>query len=284
MKRLLPLLFLLLSLSVIPAWSSANDHDRIFSEYADSLVFNIAPDSTKFPSSHVLQTALAGYKFLIDSQSINRLEVITIIDFSLPSDRERLWVLDIINIKVLYCCLVSHGRNSGNLTAVKFSNIPGSNASSPGFYSTGETYLGKHDLSLTLDGLETNINDNARDRSIVIHGADYVSSEFIRRHGRLGRSLGCPAIPADQSKEIINTIKGGSCLFIYAPVPDYTANSQIINKITSLRKDESLLLPVFDLKPPLLFHLSDRHLSGTVSGPSRQSCRKVDQNHINRNF
>ena len=256
MKRLLPLIFLLLSPCVMAA---------------DSLELYLPKDSTKFPSSHVLQTALAGYKFLVDSQSINRPEVITIIDFSLPSDKERLWVIDIINKKVLYCCLVSHGRNSGDLKAESFSNTPGSNASSPGFYSTGETYLGKHGLSLTLDGLETNINDNARIRAIVIHGAEYVSSEFISRYGRLGRSQGCPAIPADQSKEIINTIKGGSCLFIYAQVPDYTSNSQIINYITSVKKYEPLLLPVFDLKPPLLFHPSDRHLSGTVSGPSHQS-------------
>jgi hypothetical protein len=253
------------------AWSSDFVDHSITSELIDNMVLNSSADSTDFPSSHVLQTALAGYKFLLDSQSINRPEVITIIDFSLPSDIERLWVLDIINKKVLYCCLVSHGRNSGDLKAESFSNTPGSNASSPGFYSTGETYLGKHGLSLALDGLETNINDNARIRTIVIHGADYVSSEFIRRHGRLGRSQGCPAVPADQSKEIINTIKGGSCLFIYAPAPDYTSKSQIINHIISIKKFEPLLLPVFELKPPLLFHLSDRHLSGTVSGPSHRS-------------
>ncbi|HAM10137.1 MAG TPA: hypothetical protein DDY34_10385 [Bacteroidales bacterium] len=271
MKRLLPLLFLLFPLSVIAAWSSGNDHDRIPSEHTDSLVFNLATDNTEFPSSHVLQTALDGYKLLLDNQSINRPEVITIIDFSLPSDKERLWVLDIINKKVLYCCLVSHGRNSGDLKAESFSNIPGSNASSPGFYSTGETYHGKHGLSLTLNGLEPDINDKARTRSIVMHGADYVSSDFIRRHGRLGRSHGCPAVPAGQSNEIINTIKEGSCLFIYAPVADYTSNSHIINEITSIKKSEPLLLPVSDLKPPVLFHLSDRYLSGIVSDPSHQS-------------
>jgi hypothetical protein len=270
MKRLLPLLFLLLPTGFMIA-TSGNYHGSISSKHTDSLDYRLAADSAKFPSSHVLQTALAGYKYLLDSQSINRPEVITIIDFSLPSDRERLWVLDIINKKVLYYCLVSHGRNSGDLNAESFSNVPGSYASSPGFYSTGETYQGKHGLSLTLDGLETNINDNARIRTIVIHGAGYVSSEFISRHGRLGRSQGCPAVPADQSKEIINTIKGGSCLFIYSSASDYTSNSKIINHIISIRKDEPLLLPVFGLKPPLLFHLSDRHLSGTVSGPSHRS-------------
>jgi hypothetical protein len=184
----------------------------------------------------LLQTALAGYKLLLEEKCVNRPEVITIIDFSLPSDKERLWVLDLINGKVLFRCLVSHGRNSGELMAEKFSNIPGSNASSPGFYTTGETYTGKHGLSLALDGLEKGINDKARDRAIVIHGADYVSVEFIRKYGRLGRSFGCPAVPEELSKEIIQTIKGGSCLFIYAPETSYTSNSQIINKINSITK------------------------------------------------
>jgi hypothetical protein len=120
--------------------------------------------------------------------------------------------------------------------AENFSNAPGSNASSPGFYTTGETYVGKHGLSLALDGLETGINDKARARAIVIHGADYVSADFIRNHGRLGRSLGCPAVPVELSKEIIQTIKGGSCLFIYVPEASYTSNSHIISKITSITK------------------------------------------------
>jgi hypothetical protein len=270
MKKLLPLIFLFLTLSDLALYSEGH-HDKSSSENTYNLVFNFGTDSAELPSTHILQTALAGYELLLDNKTIKRPEVITIIDFSLPSDRERLWVLDIINKKVLYCCLVSHGRNSGDLRAENFSNIPGSNASSPGFYSTGETYNGRHGLSLALDGLEADINDKARTRSIVIHGADYVSPDFIRRTGRLGRSQGCPAVPAGQSREIINAIKGGSCLFIYAPVTDYTSNSQIINEIKALRKTEPLLLPVSDLKPPVLFHLSDRYLSGIVSYPSRQS-------------
>jgi hypothetical protein len=120
--------------------------------------------------------------------------------------------------------------------AENFSNTPGSYASSPGFYTTGETYIGKHGLSLTLDGLEMGINDKARARAIVMHGADYVSPDFIRNYGRLGRSYGCPAVPVELSKDIIQTIKGGSCLFIYVPEKSYTSNSQIISKITSLTK------------------------------------------------
>jgi hypothetical protein len=190
-------------------------------------------DSSEYPSLPLLRTALAGYELLLKEQSISRTDVITIIDFSLPSDKERLWVLDLINGKVLFHCLVSHGLNSGDLMAEKFSNIPGSNTSSPGFYSTGETYIGRHGYSLKLDGLEMGINDKARMRAIVMHGADYVSADFISNHGRLGRSFGCPAVPQELSKEIIQTIKGGSCLFIYVQKTSYLSNSPIISKITS---------------------------------------------------
>jgi hypothetical protein len=120
--------------------------------------------------------------------------------------------------------------------AENFSNTPGSYASSPGFYITGETYIGKNGLSLILDGIEKGINDRARERSIVMHGADYVSSDFIRKYGRLGRSFGCPAVPEELNKEIIRTIKEGSCLFIYVPKASYISNSHIINKIKSIKE------------------------------------------------
>ena len=222
--------------SVISSWGVAEDNDGIPPRLSERFIFPRSADSSEFPSLKLLRTALAGYEMLIEDQSISRPEVITIIDFSLPSDKERFWVLDLIHRKVLFRCLVSHGRNSGELMAENFSNNPGSNASSPGFYSTGETYIGKHGLSLALDGLEMGINDKARTRAIVIHGADYVSADFIRNNGRLGRSLGCPAVPVELSKEIIQTIKGGSCLFIYVPKASYTSNSQIISKITSITK------------------------------------------------
>jgi hypothetical protein len=218
--------------------------NRIIAEESDSILYrssermmNLLPaDTSGFPPLILLQTALAGYEILVDDKSISRPEVITIIDFSLQSDRERLWVIDLSQGKVLFHCLVSHGRNSGELNAVNFSNTPGSYESSPGFYVTGETYIGKHGLSLTLDGLESGINDKARERAIVIHGAEYVSDDFIRNYGRLGRSLGCPAVPVELSGDIIKTIKGGSCLFIYAPQTSYMSNSRIISKINSTVK------------------------------------------------
>jgi hypothetical protein len=236
MKKFLPVALLLISVSGVNAWAIDGHNDTIPHVPADIFVLNTGADSSEFPPLPLLQTAMSGYKLLIEEHFVKRPEVITIIDFSLPSDKKRLWVLDLIGGKVLFHCLVSHGRNSGDLMADKFSNIPGSNASSPGFYLTGETYIGNHGFSLKLDGLETGINDKARARAIVMHGADYVSAEFIRKYGRLGRSFGCPAVPQELSKEIIQTIKDGSCLFIYVPKPSYLSNSPIISKITSATK------------------------------------------------
>jgi len=236
MKKFLLVSLILITISGKSTWAIDGDYDTIPLRPADLFLFSPVTDSSEFPSLTLLQTALAGYELLLKEQSISRSDVITIIDFSLPSSKERLWVLDLINGKVLFHCLVSHGLNSGDLMAEKFSNIPGSNASSPGFYSTGETYVGKHGYSLKLDGLEMGINDKARARTIVIHGAEYVSTDFIRNHGRLGRSFGCPALPVALSKDIIQTIKDGSCLFIYVSKTSYTSNSRIISRIASTTK------------------------------------------------
>jgi hypothetical protein len=235
-KKLLFVILLFFPVSIVCTWGAVEGFDSIPPGPSERFMFSPGADSSEFPSLSLLQTALAGYELLLEAQSISRPEVITIIDFSLPSDKERLWVLDLIQGKVLFHCLVSHGRNSGEIMAENFSNTPGSNTSSPGFYVTGETYIGKHGLSLTLDGLEMGINDKARARAIVIHGADYVSADFIRKYGRLGRSFGCPAVPKELSEEIIQTIKGGSCLFIYVPKTSYTSISQIICKIISTTK------------------------------------------------
>ncbi|MEQ8477223.1 murein L,D-transpeptidase catalytic domain family protein [Fulvivirga sp.] len=140
--------------------------------------------------------------------------LLTIIDFNLPSTAKRFWVLDLDSKEVLFNTYVSHGRNSGENNAIKFSNKPESHMSSLGLYLTGDVYYGKHGLSLYLDGLEPGVNDNARKRSIVIHGADYVSHDFIKKHGRLGRSYGCPALPLEHYKEIIGLIANGSFIYI----------------------------------------------------------------------
>lgn len=234
MKNLL--FIILLSFPYTFTELNAEDPDSLLYRSSDRLMYLQPADSSDFPPLDIFQTALSGYEKLVADNSISRPEVITIIDFSLESDKERLWVIDLNTGKVLFNCLVSHGRNSGELTAEKFSNIPGSFKSSPGFYVTGETYFGKHGLSLKLDGLESGINDKARARAIVIHGADYVSADFIRSHGRLGRSHGCPAVPVELSADIIKTIKEGSCLFIYAPEPGYASGSPFFGRTISTIK------------------------------------------------
>jgi hypothetical protein len=227
----------LILVSSVSEWSGAsNNRENNSPLLIEKFKQTISENPSELPATNLLQTALSGYELLKKEQTINRPEVITIIDFSLPSNQERLWVLDLIESKVLYHCLVSHGRNSGEVMAEKFSNKPGSYASSPGFYTTGETYFGKHGFSLRLNGIENGINDKARERAIVIHGADYVSSEFIEKNGRLGRSLGCPAVPEELSTEIIETIKDGTCLFVYAPTDSYLSESLVISKIISSKK------------------------------------------------
>lgn len=154
--------------------------------------------------------------------------ILTLIDFTKPSTEERLYVLDMKNQKLLFSSYVSHGRNSGGNYATSFSNKSGSYKSSLGFYLTENTYQGKNGYSLVLNGLEKNINDKAKERAIVVHGAPYANPSVINSSGRLGRSLGCPALPLAVSEKIINTIKGGSLLYIYADNADYLAQSHIL--------------------------------------------------------
>jgi len=175
-----------------------------------------------------LRMAMTGYHTLRQKGLLKNDEVLTIIDYNQPSVKKRLFVIDMRRNRVLASSLVAHGKNSGQNRATSFSNAPGSFKSSPGFFVTDRTYRGKHGYSLRIRGLERGINDNAEMRNIVIHGADYVSSDFIRRHGRLGRSLGCPALPFSQYRQVIDLIKDGSCLFIYNGDQRYTSNSNML--------------------------------------------------------
>ena len=163
----------------------------------------------------VFQRAMTGYLNLRHAGRLAESQhCLTVIDFDLPSVEKRLWVLDLANNKVLFHTLVAHGHNSGENTATNFSNTDQSNMSSLGFYVTGQEYEGKHGHSLRLQGLDEGYNTNAATRSVVMHGADYVSEDFIKQYGRLGRSLGCPALPLDQYAQIIDAVRGGSCLFL----------------------------------------------------------------------
>ncbi|WP_439489857.1 murein L,D-transpeptidase catalytic domain family protein [Algoriphagus sp.] len=177
------------------------------------------------PSKEVFALAFQGWMKMKDNL---KSKVLTVIDFSLPSTAKRMWIIDPEKGEVLLHSVVSHGRNSGDLMAKAFSNQPESFKSSLGFYTTAETYSGKHGYSLRLDGLERGFNDQARNRAIVIHGADYAREEFAKSVGRLGRSLGCPALPSELSAKAIDMIKDGSLLFIYGNDDTYLTKSSLI--------------------------------------------------------
>lgn len=173
----------------------------------------------------VFERAYEGY-YKIKSR---KKEIITLIDFSKPSTAERLYVLDMERGELLCRSHVSHGRNSGANYATSFSNEKGSHKSSLGFYLTGNTYQGKNGYSMLLHGLERGINDKALERAIVVHGAAYANPSVISGSGRLGRSFGCPALPQAVTEPIIDLIKGGTVLFIYANDPHYLTQSQYIS-------------------------------------------------------
>jgi L,D-transpeptidase catalytic domain len=172
--------------------------------------------------------AQKGWQKLISKGKVLNESVMAIIDFSQPSDHKRLYVLDMKNYKILFNTLVAHGKNSGKEWASSFSNKPASYKSSPGFYITQQTYVGSNGYSLKLEGIEKGINDKALKRAIVMHGAEYVSESYIEAQGYIGRSEGCPAVPKEEACSIIDTIKNGTCLFVYSPGKYYASRSSIL--------------------------------------------------------
>ena len=180
------------------------------------------------PEYATFRKALIGFLNLQNAESLSPGQVLTIIDYSLPSTAERMWVIDLQEKKMIFNELVAHGRSNGNLYASSFSNAPNSNSSSLGFFLTAETYTGKFGRALRLDGLENGINERVRERGVVMHGADYVS-KAIAESGRLGRSLGCPALAWENKDKIIDTIMEGNVLFVSGPDIEYEVNSLLLN-------------------------------------------------------
>ncbi|HET6244888.1 MAG: murein L,D-transpeptidase catalytic domain family protein [Bacteroidetes bacterium] len=172
------------------------------------------------------KAAYNGYSILEKEGKLKN-KILSVIDFSKSSNTQRMYVIDMELLELKYQTLVSHGKDSGEEYAKIFSNVLNSNKSSIGFYLTGETYSGKHGYSLRLDGIEES-NSAARDRAIVMHSANYATSDFIKKNGRLGRSQGCPALPPLISKQVIDLIKEGSCLFIYYPCLKYLSTSDLL--------------------------------------------------------
>jgi len=232
-KSLFLLFFvLLMSFSTVPdkknSINVAAEVAKTIATENESVYNHLDANSYTLPSFEAFNVALDGFNYLKDKGMIQK-NILTIVDFSLSSNAKRLWVIDLDQNKILFQTLVAHGKNTGEEYAQAFSNQAESFKSSVGFYATAEIYNGKHGMSLKLDGLQKGLNDKARERAVVMHGADYVSESFIKQHNRLGRSQGCPAVPVEMNQKIINVIKDKSCLFIYHPA----AKQEIFSKLAS---------------------------------------------------
>jgi hypothetical protein len=184
----------------------------------------LAPDA----NPEVVKLAVQAHACAVEARAVSGAERLAVIDYSRPSTERRLWVFDLARERLLYSEHVAHGRNTGDNLATRFSNIEGSLQSSLGLFRTAETYDGENGYSLRMDGLEPGVNDLARPRAIVMHGAWYVDPTQARRQGRLGRSLGCPALRTQVAREVIDTLKQGQLLFAYYPDRTWLSNSRFL--------------------------------------------------------
>ncbi len=223
MKKLLRLLALV-SCFTLQSFKSSNPVPKSEREIA---TVNLSEKLKINSKAFIL--AIKGYEKLKQLGKLANQRYLTIADMSQASSDPRLYIIDMEKQELLMQTFVAHGKNSGLLFAKQFSNLVGSFQSSLGFYITGKPYQGKHGKSLILKGVESGINDNAEERAIVLHGADYANKGFVNQQGYLGRSLGCPAVPNHQVEAIIKAIQGASCLFVYAPNSEYLRDSKMIH-------------------------------------------------------
>lgn len=234
-----PLIFLSIgilcaSFTLVPSTETANNKNTVVAsplvtDDASSSVYKTIQLDQYGLSEEAFNYAWRGYQKLLEQNKISRCDYLTICDFSQSSKQKRLYIIDAVNNKLLINTYVAHGKNSGAEYATQFSNKPESLQSSLGFYITSNTYIGKHGLSLRLNGVDAGYNDKALERTIVIHGASYVDPARVKAGMYMGRSWGCPAVPEKESNNIITTIKNGTCLFIYHPSGSYLKNSKILN-------------------------------------------------------
>ncbi len=180
-------------------------------------------------SEDILSLALVGFSKLNAQERLSKDSILTIIDYSKSSKEKRLFVIDLKTQNLLFNSVVAHGRNTGEEFAKQFSNQMNSHKSSLGFFVTETPYQGSNGYSLALEGVDNGFNDMAKKRAIVLHGAPYASEDMIKTKGYLGRSFGCPSLPPQLNKQVIETIKGGNCLFAYYPDKIYLSESKLLN-------------------------------------------------------
>src|SRR5688572_12462062 len=202
------------------AFSNAGAAEFAIDDYSENRIGSIETD--------VLELALGAASCAVKSGAVERPRTLTVIDYSKPSSQKRLWVYDLATHELLYEELVAHGQGSGANVATEFSNTPDSHQTSLGLFVTEETYVGRNGYSLRLDGLDKGMNDRARQRAIVMHGAPYVNPAFVKSNGRLGRSHGCPAVSDVVARELIDRVKGGGLVFAYYPDAEWLKTSRYL--------------------------------------------------------
>lgn len=224
-KVIIYLIFIL-----IPVINNARATETVPDGIVNEDIYSTVSLSETGLTKDIFDLAIKGLKKLDSDGKLNNPNIVTIVDYSQSSNKKRLYVIDLKNKKLLFNTFVAHGRNTGEEYAKSFSNDEGSYKSSLGFYITEHPIIGSHTgFSLQIDGVEKGFNDHAVQRAIIIHAAEYATENFIQKHGRLGRSYGCPSLPPEMNKPIIDAIKGGTCLFLYNPNKDYISNSALLN-------------------------------------------------------
>jgi hypothetical protein len=225
--------------------------DPVSSEHIQSLYGKINFCGSAKLNPMVFEQAFRGYSNLKSEGKLSaKEEILTVCDYSLSSNVKRLWIINLSENKVLLNTYVAHGQGTGEEFATTFSNRENSHQSSLGFYITGDTYIGEHGLSLYLHGMDQNYNNAAYQRSIVLHGAAYVSEIFIRQNKRLGRSWGCPAVSEELAPEIISLIKEGTCFFSYHHDIKYLSTSYWLNKKVNRIQNQSVARQFELVTPP----------------------------------
>ncbi len=212
----------------LPGLLSGNSVSPAAIQLVDSMYGNLRLAESGL-SRQAFFNAYKGYQYLLQQGKIANPDILSVCDYSQPSNHKRLYILDLKNKRIVYRTYVAHGHNSGTDMANSFSNFTNSNKSSQGFLVTAETYVGHNGYSLRFDGMERGINDNVRSRDVVMHGSNYVCAERAKNGTMMGRSWGCPAVANTESAEIINTIKDGTCFYIYTPDAGYAHKSSILN-------------------------------------------------------
>jgi hypothetical protein len=180
-------------------------------------------------TSSVISTALRAYQ-RADALGYVKQHILTIVDYSLPSDQPRLWVFNLDDNRAIFHTWVTHGTGSGDRFARRFSNEDDSHASSLGVIVTGDTYTGTYGYSLNLYGVEKGVNDNIYKRRIVVHPADYVGSSVARQYNEVGKSFGCLAVNTKIARQLIDDIKGGTVIVNYYPDHYWLSHSPFLNQ------------------------------------------------------